>query len=79
MLSWQHRILKETSLILYREGKKNLTLVVCFLLLLKREMKMSDTCSLFLPFVASSLPTGEGDGTLLQYSCLENPMDRGAW
>ena len=21
---------------------------------------------------------GEGDGTLLQYSCLENPMDRGA-
>ena len=23
--------------------------------------------------------TGEGNGTLLQYSCLENPMDRGAW
>ena len=22
---------------------------------------------------------GEGDGTSLQYSCLENPMDRGAW
>ena len=22
---------------------------------------------------------GEGDGTPLQYSCLENPMDRGAW
>ena len=22
---------------------------------------------------------GEGSGTLLQYSCLENPMDRGAW
>ena len=21
----------------------------------------------------------EGDGTLLQYSCLENPMDAGAW
>ena len=21
----------------------------------------------------------EGNGTLLQYSCLENPMDRGAW
>jgi len=20
-----------------------------------------------------------GNGTLLQYSCLENPMDRGAW
>ena len=23
--------------------------------------------------------TGEGNGTPLQYSCLENPMDRGAW
>ena len=22
---------------------------------------------------------GEGNGNLLQYSCLENPMDRGAW
>ena len=23
--------------------------------------------------------TGEGDGTPLQYSCLENPMDGEAW
>ena len=22
---------------------------------------------------------GEGDGNRLQYSCLEHPMDRGAW
>ena len=22
---------------------------------------------------------GEGNGKLLQYSCLRNPMDRGAW
>ena len=22
---------------------------------------------------------GEGNGNLLQYACLENPMDRGAW
>ena len=22
---------------------------------------------------------GEGNGTQLQYSCLENPMDGGAW
>ena len=27
---------------------------------------------------ASILP-GEGNGNLFQYSCLENPMDRGAW
>ena len=31
----------------------------------------------FLPLVATSL--GEGNGTPLQYSCLENPMDGGAW
>ena len=24
-------------------------------------------------------PSGEGHGNPLQYSCLENPMDRGAW
>ena len=27
----------------------------------------------------SRLVIGDGDGTPLQYSCLENPMDRGAW
>ena len=25
------------------------------------------------------IPFGEGNGNPLQYSCLENPMDRGAW
>ena len=25
------------------------------------------------------MPPGEGNGTALQYSCLENLMDRGAW
>ena len=27
----------------------------------------------------SQLHLGEGNGTPLQYSCLENPMDGGAW
>ena len=27
----------------------------------------------------SGRPSGEGYGTPLQYSCLENPMDRGVW
>ena len=27
----------------------------------------------------SSIPWGEGNGTPLQCSCLENPMDGGAW
>ena len=36
----------------------------------------------FCPWIISA-PTqarhGEGDGTPLQYYCLENPMDGGAW
>ena len=27
----------------------------------------------------SGRSTGEGNGNPLQYSCLENPRDRGAW
>ena len=27
----------------------------------------------------SRISPGEGNGNPLQYSCLENPMDRGAW
>ena len=30
-------------------------------------------------FTPSSINFGEGNGTPLQYSCLENPMDGGAW
>ena len=33
-------------------------------------------CLIYLRLV---IRTGEGNGTPLQYSCLENPMDRGAW
>ena len=29
--------------------------------------------------LTSKQPTGEGNGNLLKYSCLENSMDRGAW
>ena len=28
---------------------------------------------------APNIGAGEGDGTPLQHSCLENPMDGGAW
>ena len=34
-------------------------------------------CLLYLQ--VDSLPLGEGNGTPLRYSCLENPMDGGAW
>ena len=36
----------------------------------------SATVSIFFPSVC---PDGEGNGNPLQYSCLENPMDGGAW
>ena len=32
-----------------------------------------------LRFASASGTDGEGNGTPLQYSCLENPMDGGAW
>ena len=34
---------------------------------------------LFLSFSIFILSSGEGNGNPLQYSCLENPVDRGAW
>ena len=38
-------------------------------MLLIQELHFEDHC----------LVQGEGNGIPLQYSCLENPMDRGAW
>ena len=35
--------------------------------------------SYLLLYSTHELVKGEGNGTPLQYSCLENPMDRGAW
>ena len=40
-------------------------------------LKVCGKVTLFLPSFEPG--TGEGDGTPLQYSCLENPMDGGAW
>ena len=36
-------------------------------------------CCLFTFCYFPNHPLGEGNGTPLQYSCLENPMDWGAW
>ena len=33
----------------------------------------------FLSYETPKIVDGEGNGTLLQYSCLENLMDGGAW
>ena len=37
---------------------------------------MQDTC---VQSLGQEDTLGEGHGYPLQYSCLENPMDRGAW
>ena len=42
-------------------------------------MKIAIFYSLTLNLVPLIDVSREGNGTLLQYSCLENPMDRGAW
>ena len=41
----------------------------------------SVTVSTFPPSICHEVmgPDREGNGILLQYSCLENPMDGGAW
>ena len=45
---------------------------------LTRQTFVSKVMSLLFN-ILSRLVIGEGGATPLQYSCLENPMDRGAW
>ena len=33
----------------------------------------------WVPYLGQEDPLEKGDGNPLQYSCLENPVDRGAW
>ena len=40
---------------------------------------MSTTISLTGEIMVAADLDGEGNGNPLQYSCLENPMDGGAW
>ena len=39
----------------------------------------SETTASSIYCLQAGLHYGEGNGDPLQYSCLENPMDRGAW
>ena len=47
-------------------------------------MMTNSTCYLYVNTILNvktylDKTNREGNGTPLQYSCLENPMDRGAW
>ena len=46
---------------------------------LRLEYKAPDYEISNLNLKPTNLGSGEGDGTPLQYSCIENPMDGGAW
>ena len=44
--------------------------------LVKNPPAMRET---WVPSLGREVPLEEGQGNPLQYSCLENPMDRGGW
>ena len=54
---------------------------ICFALFPSGSDDKEPTCNAEDPGSVPGLgkPPGEGRGNPLQYSCLENPMDRGAW
>ena len=43
------------------------------------EITTDGTYFILLMQELAEIVVGEGNGTPLQYSCLENPMDGGAW
>ena len=49
------------------------------LVLKKKKKTMQETWEVVGSIPGSRRSPGEGNGNPLQYSCLENPMDRGAW
>ena len=58
---------------------KNLTILQIFNLLFKSHSILLTCYKACFIFSICILPSREGNGTPLQYSCLENPIDRGAW
>ena len=66
--TWQHQTGKEHAV---------LALVSWYWLAPAYQWCIRDTFCATLDFLGFS--HGEGNGTPLQYSCLENPMDGGAW
>ena len=70
--------------------KKNIYVCVCITDYIAVHPKLTQHCKLAVvqlknwfkkqrSFERTRAVKGEGDGTPLQYSCLENPMDGGAW
>ena len=77
-------IWKRNSILIYRKHWMILKMLVlqCLYIALLRLAKswqnaFHNPVSVLIPGLGRS--PGEGSGNPLQYSCLENPMDRGAW
>ena len=69
--------LSEFSLLVYRYASDFCALILYLATLLNSLIRSTNFLILCLGF--SMYSVGEGSGTPLQYSCLENPMDGGAW
>ena len=63
------------------EGLHIILYLCIFVYLLKKNPPIKWTCAFKTVLFKGQLRllVGEGNGTPLQYSCLENPMDGGAW
>ena len=57
----------------------SLLLMHCFLPAQALNLSISSLISIMEAIMHALYITGEGKGNPLQYFCLENPMDRGAW
>ena len=67
----QRQMLFVTHLLIFYGVVSFMLLYICFFLFLP--------LCILLRKALPNLRSGEGNGTPLQYSCLENPMDGGAW
>ena len=54
-------------------------MLLIFLLAILIPACTSSNLAFLMMYSACKFNDGEGNGTPLQYSCLENPMDGGAW
>ena len=45
----------------------------------KASREKAQLCQQFVKYLGLIISDGEDNGTPLQYSCLENPMDGGTW
>ena len=76
-LKFWRRKWQPTPVLLLGKSHGRRSLVGCSPWGAKSQTQLMDFTS--LPSLASYFITGEGNGSPLQYSCLENPMDGRAW